>query len=92
MNDIQIEVNFFEWFDKYYKRKILANRNTNFLLQKEATQRPLTTNTFITKAMTTNHAHEISNTKCAWFVVNNKKILLWCCISHNPLSFENCAH
>jgi hypothetical protein len=71
MNNIQTEVNFFEWFDKYYKQKILADRNENFLLQKEATHRPLTTNTFITKAspntiitkaMTTNHAHEISNT------------------------------
>ena len=71
MNNIQTEVNFFEWFDKYYKQKNLADRNTNFLLQKEATHRPLTTNTFITKAspntiitkaMTTNHAHEISNT------------------------------
>jgi hypothetical protein len=29
MNDIQTEVNFFEWFDHYYKPKILAGRNTN---------------------------------------------------------------
>ncbi len=72
MNNIQTEVNFFEWFNKYYKANILTDRNTNFLLQKEATQRPLTTNIFITKAspntiitkaMTTNHAHEISNTR-----------------------------
>jgi hypothetical protein len=63
MNDIQTEVNFFEWFDKYYKPKILADRNTNFLLQKEATHRPLTTsNTIITKDMTTNYAYKISNT------------------------------
>jgi hypothetical protein len=41
MNDIQTEVNFFEWFDHYYKPKILAGRNTNTnsLLQKEATHR-----------------------------------------------------
>ena len=38
MNDIQTEVNFFEWFDKYYKPKILVDRNTNSLLQKKATQ------------------------------------------------------
>ena len=72
MNDIQTEVNFFEWFDKYYKQKILANRNTNSLLQNKATHRLLTTpntiitkvspNTIITKNMTTNHAHAISNT------------------------------
>jgi hypothetical protein len=29
MNYIQTEVNFFEWFDHYYKPKILAGRNTN---------------------------------------------------------------
>ena len=63
MNDIQTEVNFFEWFDKYYKPKILASRKTNSLLQKEATHRPLTTpNTIITKDKTTNHAHIVSNT------------------------------
>ena len=32
MNDIQTKVNFCEWFDKYYKPKILADRNTNSLL------------------------------------------------------------
>jgi hypothetical protein len=37
MNDIQTEVNFFEWFDHYFKPKLLAGRNTNFPLQKEAT-------------------------------------------------------
>ena len=31
MNDIQTEVNFFEWSDKYYKQIILADRNTNSL-------------------------------------------------------------
>ena len=56
MNDIQTEVNFFEWFDKYYKPKILTDRNTNFLLQKEATYR-----TIITKA--TNTRHIIPNTR-----------------------------
>jgi hypothetical protein len=55
MNDIQTEVNFFEWFDHYFKPKILAGRNTNTsftsstntspLLQKEVTNRPLTTST-----------------------------------------------
>ena len=36
MNDIQTEVNFFEWFDSHYKPKILADRNTNSLLQKKS--------------------------------------------------------
>jgi hypothetical protein len=80
MNNIQTEVNFFEWFNKYYKANILTDRNTNFLLQKEATQRPLTTNIFITKAspntiitkaMTTNHAHEISNTRLLTTLTTN---------------------
>jgi hypothetical protein len=70
MNDIQTEVNFFEWFDHYFKPKILAGRNknsTNPLLQKEATHRisnsPLnTSNTIITKDKSTNHAYKISNT------------------------------
>jgi hypothetical protein len=31
MNDIQTEVNFFEWFDHYFKPKILAGRNNNSL-------------------------------------------------------------
>jgi hypothetical protein len=38
MNDIQTEVNFFAWFDHYYKPKLLAGRNTNTnnpLIQKE---------------------------------------------------------
>jgi hypothetical protein len=41
MNDIQTEVNFFKWFDHYFKPKILAGRNTNTnsLLQKETTHR-----------------------------------------------------
>jgi hypothetical protein len=34
MNDIQTEVNFFEWFDHYYKPKILAGRNNNSSLHK----------------------------------------------------------
>jgi hypothetical protein len=40
MNDIQTEVNFFEWFDHYFKPKILASRKTNTnnsLLQKATT-------------------------------------------------------
>jgi hypothetical protein len=41
MNDVQTEVNFFEWFDHYFKSKILVGRNTNTnsLLQKEAMHR-----------------------------------------------------
>jgi hypothetical protein len=52
MNDIQTEVSFFEWFDPYFKPKILAGRNTSTsstntspFLQKEVTNRPLTTST-----------------------------------------------
>ena len=54
MNDIQTEVNFFEWFDHYYKPKILAGRNTNTnsLLQKEATHRHKNT---IIRNKTTTH-------------------------------------
>ena len=63
MNDIQTEVSFFEWFDKYYKPKILSDRNTIFLLQKEAIHRPLTTpDTIIITDKTTNHAHIVCNT------------------------------
>jgi hypothetical protein len=53
MNDIQAEVNFFEWFDNYFKLKILADRNTNTnsLLQKEATHRH-SQNTIMIKAKT----------------------------------------
>ena len=77
MNDIQTEVNFFEWFDKYYKPKILTDRNTNFLLQKEATYRTIITKATNTRhiipnirhiipntrPLTTNHANIIPNTK-----------------------------
>ena len=63
MNDIQDEVNFFEWFDNYFKPKILAKRNTNTnsLLQKEATHkvtyryRPLTNQNTIIGDKTTTH-------------------------------------
>ena len=34
MNDIQTEVNFFEWFDHYFKPKLLTGRNNNPLLHK----------------------------------------------------------
>ena len=53
MNGIQTEVNFIEWFDHYYKPKILAcrNTNTNSLLQKEATHRH-SQNTIMKKAKT----------------------------------------
>ena len=49
MNDIQTEVNFFEWFDNYYKPKILAGRNTN-------------TNSLLQRDKSTNHTQRISNT------------------------------
>jgi hypothetical protein len=59
MNDIQTEINFFEWFDKYFKPKILAGRNTNTnsLLQKETTHRyrPLTSQNTIIRDKTTTH-------------------------------------
>jgi hypothetical protein len=44
MNDIQTEVNFFAWFDHYFKPKLLAGRNTNTnnpLLQKEVIKNSL---------------------------------------------------
>ncbi len=45
MNDIQTKVNFFEWFDKYYKPKILNNKTAKKNLQKEdnATYRTIIT-------------------------------------------------
>ena len=43
------EVNFFEWFDNYYKPKFLAGRNTN-------------TNPLLQRDKSTNHTHRISNT------------------------------
>jgi hypothetical protein len=57
MNDIQTEVNFFEWFDNYFKPRILVSRNTNSLLQKEATykHRPLTSQNTIIGDKTTTH-------------------------------------
>jgi hypothetical protein len=46
MNDIQTEVNFFEWFDHYLKPKILAGRNTNTSFSSSTnTSPPLTTST-----------------------------------------------
>ena len=47
MNDIQTKVNFIEWFDKYYKPKILNDRTTKKLLQKEdkATHKTVKLNT-----------------------------------------------
>ena len=49
MNDIQTEVNFFEWFDNYFKPKILAGRNTN-------------TNCLLLRDKSTNNTQRISNT------------------------------
>jgi hypothetical protein len=62
MNDIQTKVNFFEWFDKYYKSKILNNRTSRNLLQKEnkATHRIIITKA---KPLTTNTRHIIPNTR-----------------------------
>ena len=45
MNDIQTEVNFFEWFDHYFKPKILVSRNNNSLLYKETMHTSQKTNT-----------------------------------------------
>jgi hypothetical protein len=45
MNDIQTEVNLFEWFDHYYKPKILTDRNTKPLLQKENINKTRISNT-----------------------------------------------
>ena len=52
MNDIQVEVNFFEWFDRNYKPKVL-NRTTKKSLQSEnkVTHRE-------PKSMTTNHTNQ----------------------------------
>ena len=52
MNDIQTEVNFFEWFDHYFKPKLLAGRNNNSLLQKETmhiSQKTKTDNSLLQK-------------------------------------------
>ena len=48
MNDIQTKVNFFEWFDNYFKPKILAGRNTN-------------TNCLLQRDKSTNNTQRISN-------------------------------
>jgi hypothetical protein len=61
MNDIQTEVNLFEWFDHYFKQKNLASRNTNSLLQKEVAHRLLITNTKVSSDKVI-HIHAISNT------------------------------
>ena len=94
MNDIQAEVNFFEWFDNYFKPKILARRNTNTnsLLQKEATHkvtyryRPLTNqNTIIGDKTTTHTPPNILSSN----PVNKKHA---CDTSHNsllPLTTDN---
>ena len=69
MNDIQTEVNFFEWFDHYFKQKILAGRNTNTsftnkssLLQREVTNKPLNTSTrgSLDRASLDIHTHAIT--------------------------------
>jgi hypothetical protein len=49
MNDIQTEVNFFEWFDHYFKPKLLAGRNNNSLLHKETMQKTKTDNSLLQK-------------------------------------------
>ena len=54
MNNIQTEVNFFEWFDHYFKPKLLAGRNNNPLLNKHketmhASQKTKTGNSLLQK-------------------------------------------
>jgi hypothetical protein len=60
----KLKLIFFEWFDHYFKPKILTdrNKNTSFtntspLLQKEVTSKPLTTST---KASLDKHTHAIT--------------------------------
>ena len=60
MNDIQTEVNFFAWYDHYFKPKMLAGRNTNFPLQKEATYNSQDTITKH-KSTFTSHSHSHSH-------------------------------
>ena len=60
MNDIQTEVNLFEWSDHYFKQKKLASRNTNSLLQKEVAHRFLITNTKVSSDKVI-YTHVISN-------------------------------
>jgi hypothetical protein len=59
MNDIQTEVNFFEWFDHYFKPKILAGRNTNtnLLLRDKSTSQSHA----ISNTPPNNHTQKISN-------------------------------
>ena len=51
MNDIQTEVNFFAWFDHYFKPKLLADRNNNLnnLLHKGTIQKTKTDNSLLQK-------------------------------------------
>jgi hypothetical protein len=51
MNDIQTEVNFFAWFDHYFKPKLLADRNNNLnnLLHKGTIQKTKTHNSLLQK-------------------------------------------
>ena len=69
MNDIQTEVNFFKWFDKYYKSKILNDRTTKNLLQNEdkATHKIIITKD---RPLSTNTKHIIPNTRP--MTTNNK--------------------
>ena len=60
MNDMQTEVNLFEWFDHYFKQKKLASRNTNSLLQKEVAHRSLITNIKVSSDKVI-HTYVISN-------------------------------
>ena len=77
MNNIQTKVNFFEWFDYYYKPKLLARRNTNTnnpLLQKEVIKKlflqkanisldnvSITTRPFPTSLISQNNIHTPNN-------------------------------
>ena len=57
MNDIQTEVNLFAWYDHYFKQKMLAGRNTNFPLQKEATYNSQDTIIKYKSTYDTSHSH-----------------------------------
>ena len=72
MNDIQTEVNFFVWFDHYYKPKLLAGRNTNNSLpQKEVIKLPSIDNASLTR-----QDIKISNTKRTSQKINTNNAFL----------------
>jgi hypothetical protein len=90
MNDIKTEVNFFAWYDHYFKPKILAGRNTNNSLpQKEviknslpSSKLPSTDNASLTK-----QDIKISNTKRQDIKISNITPLTYAC--NNTLAFSS---